>query len=254
MNRIPFLLALLAATMSCTLPAEDFERLRPDVISERRHDPGAFTQGYQFYGDFLYESTGQYGQSTLREMDPRTMEFTRVAKLPDHVFGEGLAVVDDHIYVLTWREQLAIKFSRETFQPVKNFHYEGEGWGLAYDGENLIMSDGTSRLTWRDPETFDIVTSVTVTLQGSRVQRLNELEYVDGEIWANVWMTENILRIDPKTGKVTGVVDCRGLLTPEERQGADVLNGIAYNPATRTFLITGKLWPKAFEVIFVPAE
>ncbi|MDK2973402.1 MAG: glutaminyl-peptide cyclotransferase [Candidatus Sumerlaeota bacterium] len=229
-------------------------RLRPEIISTRPHDPGAFTQGLELHGNILYESTGQYGKSTLRETNPRTGQVIRAARLPDNAFGEGITVVADSVLMLTWRRQACIVFDRTSLQPRGQLGYSGEGWGLAYDGTHLVMSNGTDQLVFREVESFDVVTSVTVNLLGDPVGHINELEYVDGFIWANVWLTDLILKIDPATGGIVSVVNCEGLLTPEERAQADVLNGIAYDKATKTFLITGKKWPKTFEVVFVSDE
>ncbi|MBX3728844.1 MAG: glutaminyl-peptide cyclotransferase [Candidatus Sumerlaeia bacterium] len=238
-------------------PEEGFAqvpRLRPRVLSVRPHDPQAFTQGFELHGRILYEGTGQYGRSTLRETDPATGRVLRVARLPDNAFGEGITVVGDEIFMLTWKNETALVFDRTSLQPKRQHAYKGEGWGLAYDGSHLVMSNGTSRLSFRDVQSFDEVTSVTVTLFGEPVADINELEFAEGHIWANVWKTDLILKIDPATGKVVAVVNAAGLLTADERRNADVLNGIAYDRSTKTFLLTGKLWPKTFEVIFVPDE
>lgn len=229
----------------------DFKLLEPRIIAERPHDPRAFTQGLELHGHLLYESTGGYGESTLREVDPTTGKVLRARRLPPNEFGEGLTIVGDKIYLLTWKEGRAHVFDRQTFERERTFRYEGEGWGLCYDGQHLIMSNGTDRLTWRDPETFDVVTSRTVTINGNPLPNINELEYVDGKIWANVWQSPGIFQIDPASGKVIAAAEIH-FLTPEEQRKADVLNGIAWNPVTETFLITGKLWPKMYEVVFVP--
>jgi len=228
------------------------ERLKVQVVSTRPHDPGAFTQGLVLDGDTLYESTGLNGKSSLREVDPRTGQVKRRLDVPYEYFAEGLALADGRLIQLTWQTEKAFVYSRADFKELGEFRYDGEGWGLCYDGSRLVMSDGSDRLTFRDPKTFAVQSILNVTRSGQPARELNELECVDGLIYANVWQTDNILRIDPKTGKVTGVIDASGLLTPEERQKADVLNGIAWSPKTKTFLITGKLWPKMFEVRFVP--
>lgn len=226
-------------------------RLRVAVVSERPHDPTAFTQGLVFLGDRLYESTGGYGSSTLRRVEPGTGEIEARIDLPARWFAEGLAAVEDRLIQLTWRSGQAIVWDRESLARMESIPYEGEGWGLCFDGRHLVMTDGTDVLTFRDPETFQISGRVRVSLEGRPLGYLNELECVDGAVWANVWQTDEIVRIDPFSGRVDTVVDASGLLSPEELARADVLNGIARDPQAGTWLLTGKLWPKLFEVDFV---
>jgi glutamine cyclotransferase len=228
------------------------ERLKVKVLSTRPHDPGAFTQGLLLDKGSLFESTGMYGQSSLREVDPRTGAVKRKVDVPQKYFAEGLTLVGDRLIQLTWQEQKAFVYKLADFTKVEELRYDGEGWGLCSDGTRLVMSDGSDRLTFRDPKTFAVLGGVNVTLAGRLIDRLNELECVNGAVYANVWQTDDILRIDPGSGKVTAVIDASGLLSPAERQQAEVLNGIAWDPAKKTFLITGKLWPKMFEVVFVP--
>lgn len=229
------------------------ERLKVKVLSTRPHDPAAYTQGLLLHGGSLFESTGVYGASSLREVDPRTGTVKRKVDVPQQYFAEGLTLVGDRLIQLTWQEQKAFVYKLADFTKVEELRYDGEGWGLCSDGTRLVMSDGSDRLTFRDPKTFAVLGGVNVTLSGRLIDRLNELECVNGMIYANVWQTDDILRIDPGSGKVTAVIDASGLLSPAERQqGAEVLNGIAWDPAKKTFLITGKLWPKMFEVVFVP--
>jgi glutamine cyclotransferase len=169
------------------------------------------------------------------------------------VFGEGLAQVGDRLIQLTWQQQQALVWSADTLEPEGSFDYQGEGWGLCFDGRRLVMTDGSSSLTFRDAVTFEVIGEVSVMLDGQPIDRLNELECVDGSVWANVWETDSIVRIDPASGEVTGVLDASGLITPHPAlfdPGA-VLNGIAYDPATDTWLLTGKLWPSMFEVRLV---
>jgi glutaminyl-peptide cyclotransferase len=229
------------------------ERLTVQVLSIRPHDPEAYTQGLVWHAGALYESAGQYGVSTLRQVDPETGEVRRRVALGREYFAEGLALVGDHLLQLTWQEGVAFVWRLADFQKTGEHGYAGEGWGLCYDGKRLVMSDGSDRLTFRDPATFAPLGELRVTRGAKPVDRLNELECADGAIWANVWLDDEIVKIDPTTGKVTAVVDASGLLTPRERIRAEVLNGIAYNPQSKTFFVTGKLWPKLFEVKFVPA-
>jgi glutaminyl-peptide cyclotransferase len=228
------------------------QRLAVKVLSIRPHDAGAYTQGLLLHGGSLFESTGLPGRSSLREVDPVTGEVKRRVNLASEYFGEGLALVGDRLIQLTWQEQKAFVYGLSDFKPAGEFRYDGEGWGLCWDGRRLVMTDGSDRLTFRDPGTFAVLGEVHVTLAGQPIDRLNELECVEGSVYANVWQTDDILRIDPTSGKVTAIIDASGLLAPPERQRAEVLNGIAWDPSRKTFLITGKLWPKMFEVTFTP--
>lgn len=228
------------------------EALTVEVLNEYPHDPEAFTQGLLLHDDQLYESTGNYGQSTLRVVEPDTGEVLEQHDLPVEYFAEGLALVDDRLIQLTWREHTAFEYRLDGLEPTGEFEYDTEGWGLCYDGERLVMSDGTSTLYFRDAETFEVLATVEVTMEGEPVERINELECVDGEIWANIWQTDRIIRIDPSSGAVGAVVDAAGLLSEEQLASADVLNGIAYDEQGEVFLITGKWWPTLFEVRFVP--
>jgi glutaminyl-peptide cyclotransferase len=230
------------------------ERLVPRVVSIFPHDSTAYTQGLLWHQGSLYESTGLYGASRLRRVDPETGAVLQEVALAPRYFGEGLALAGDRLIQITWQEGKAFVYDRETFQRVGELGYTGEGWGLCWDGERLVMSDGSDRLTFRDPRTFEAVGSVRVTRSGRPVRFLNELECVGGSVYANVWQSEEILKIDPATGRVVAVVDASNLLLPQERVGLDVLNGIAWNPETGTFFLTGKLWPKTFEVRFEPAR
>ncbi len=228
------------------------ESLTVEVLSTRPHDPAAYTQGLLLQGQMLYESTGRYGQSSLRRVDPQSGEVLQRIDLPQAVFGEGLARRGDRLVQLTYLEQTAFVYTIEGFLSVGRFSYQGQGWGLCYDGEHFLMSNGSSALTVRDPVTFEVVDQIDVTSQGMPVLNLNELEYVDGFVYANVYRTDRIVRIEKDTGKVTANIDAAGLLSPAEALHADVLNGIAYDREKEVFLITGKLWPKLFEVRFVP--
>ena len=204
------------------------------------------------YGDRMFESTGATGAlSTLREVDPVSGEIQRILTIDDPYYAEGLERVDDRLIQLTWQNGLAFEYDLESFDRLQDFNYGGEGWGLCLDGERLVMSDGTDRLQFRDPASFEeIAPRVSVTLDGQPVPRLNELECVGGTVWANVWETDTIVGIDPASGVVTAVVDAAGLERPAE---ASVLNGIAYDPGSGNYLLTGKWWPTVYEVRFVPA-
>jgi glutamine cyclotransferase len=228
------------------------QRLRAQVVESYPHDPGAFTQGLVLAGRRLFESTGLEGRSSLREVDLASGKVLRKLDVPPPVFAEGLALVGSRLFQITWKHEVAYTYDRDTFKKGPTFDYTGEGWGLCYDGREIVMSDGSARLTFRGPETFRPVREVTVRSGGQPVDQLNELECVGPHVYANIWMTERIVRIDPKSGEVTALIDASNLLAPAERFGTDVLNGIAHDPATDTFLITGKLWPRMFRVRFVP--
>ncbi len=235
---------------SAQAPAGEVESLGVNVLRRFAHDTSAYTQGLIWSEGKLYESTGQYGASTLRRVDPRTGAVEHRIAISPAFFGEGLTRVDNRLIMLTWKAQRAFVFEFGSFAPTGTFTYRGEGWGLCDDGSRLIMSNGSDRLTFRDRETFEPVGEVAVTLRGLPLMQINELECVGGEVYANVYQQEFLVRIDPSTGRVNQYVDAAGLLTREERRGADVLNGIAYDPEAETFYITGKLWPAMFEVTF----
>ncbi|MCU0424743.1 MAG: glutaminyl-peptide cyclotransferase [Candidatus Kapabacteria bacterium] len=219
-----------------------------EVLRTIPHDTQAFTQGLAFDNGELYESTGQYGSSSLRKLDPQTGKVLKKASVDAAYFAEGMVVVGGKAYQLTWQSGIGFIYDSKTFRQERTFSYFGEGWGLSYDGESLIMSDGTSSLRFLDVDSLLIRKMLPVTANGVLVKNLNELEVVKGEIWANIWQTDSIARINPQTGKVVGWIDCTGLLTPEERANADVLNGIAYDAKRDVLLITGKNWSKMFEV------
>jgi glutamine cyclotransferase len=222
-----------------------------EIVSDRPHDPDAFTEGLVLDGTGrLFESTGLQGRSSLRQVDPVDGEVLRITDLPDAWFGEGLALVDDRLVQLTWKDGIATAWDSDTFERLTTYEYEGEGWGLCFDGSRLVMSDGSERLTFRDPSTFEVLGDVLVTLDGAPQADLNELECVDGSVWANVYQTDRIVRIDPGSGTVTGTLDLDGIIHPDPadaRPGA-VLNGIAYDSKAGTLLVTGKLWPELFEI------
>jgi glutamine cyclotransferase len=222
------------------------------LVKTYPHDRDAFTQGLQYLDGVLYEGTGLRGRSSIRRVDLETGKVLQRHDIPAQYFGEGITVWKAELFQLTWQSGVAFVYDRETFAPRRTFRYTGEGWGLTHDGTGLIMSDGTDALRFLDPATFAERRRVTVTAAGQPVRDLNELEFVKGEILANVWQTDTIARIEPKTGRVTGWIDLTGLLTPRERATTDVLNGIAYDAAGDRLFVTGKLWPKLFEIRIVP--
>lgn len=224
----------------------------PEILATYPHDAAAFTQGLLLSGEHLYESTGIYSQSTLREVVPETGEVLREVELAPNYFAEGLTLVGDRLIQITWREGTALVYDLDTFEQTDTLSYEGEGWGLCYDGEDVVMSDGSATLTRRDPETFEVLGTTEVRLGGEPVTMLNELECVNGFVYANVWQTDTILKI-AEDGRVAEEIDASTLLSTAERAQLSrdaVLNGVAYNPETETFYLTGKLWPKLLEVRF----
>ncbi len=229
------------------------ERLSIKVLAVHPHDPVAFTQGLVWDGGVLYESTGLYGRSSLRRVEPMTGEVLERRMVDPNLFGEGLARVGGKLLQLTWKAGIALVYDVGTLEQIDEYGFNGEGWGLAYDGQRLMMSDGSHRLTVRDPEDFRWLETIEVRLAGSPVPNLNELEFAEGDLYANVWGDERIVRIDPFSGAVTATIDASDLLLPEEKARVDVLNGIAYDPVSRSFWLTGKFWPKIFQVSFVPA-
>jgi glutaminyl-peptide cyclotransferase len=233
------------------------ERLRAEVVATYPHDSTAFTEGLVLDNGHLFESTGLYGDSSLREVEPTSGQVLRTVSLPSQFFGEGLALADNRLVQLSWRETTAFIYDPTTFTPLGKYTYAGEGWGLCFDGRWFYMSDGSSRLTLRDPRTFEPAGVIPVVLSGQPVELVNELECVGDWVYANVWHTDQIIRIDKATGGVSAVIQASGLLTPDQQRSVGpegVLNGIAYDPARATFLITGKHWPSMFEVRFVPAS
>lgn len=223
------------------------------VVNVYPHDPDAFTQGLLYEGGFLYESTGENGKSSLRKVDLKTGKVLKKTDLGSEYFGEGLALWRNNLIQLTWQTRLGFVYDRETFKMLNTFVYGNEGWGITHDGKRLIMSDGSDTLFFWDPETFKEISRLPVRDRGQLVSNLNELEYIRGEIWANVWTTDRIARISPLTGKVTGWVDLAGILkTDNVFRRIDVLNGIAYDQKLDRVFVTGKLWPKLFEIRLVP--
>lgn len=220
-----------------------------EVVNAYPHDPDAFTQGLAFDAGQLFEGTGIAGQSSLRRVALETGEVLQSRALADEYFGEGIVLLPGRIIELTWRSGTAFVYDRATFEPTGQFAYAGEGWGITSDGARLIMSDGTAVLRFRNPDTFEETGHVLVTNEGSPVTQLNELEYVSGEVFANVWQTDRIARIDPATGNVTGWIDLTGLLDAADRTPTtNVLNGIAYDAEGGRLFVTGKRWPKLFEI------
>jgi glutamine cyclotransferase len=219
------------------------------VVNSYPHDRAAFLQGLVWHDGGFYESTGLAGHSTLRRVKFPSGQVTKSISLSPELFGEGLAMVGDELIQLTWQSHRGFVYDRESFALMREFSYETEGWGLTYDGTNLILSDGSDGLTYLDPRTFQPLRRLPVTWDGNPQFNLNELEFIEGEIWANVWNTDFIVRIDPSSGRVTSCLDLKGILAPETpRDSDDVLNGIAYDPVNKRIFVGGKRWPRLFEI------
>lgn len=219
------------------------------IVKAYPHDPEAYTQGLYFEKGFLFEGTGEWGTSSLRKVKPETGEIIKSLNLPDDIFGEGIASVGNKIIQLTWKSNQGFVYDKETFRQINKFNYSTEGWGITTDGKRYIMSDGTAYLYFLDPETFSQIRSIEVCNDIEPVYYLNELEYIKGEIWANVYQENYIVRIDPESGKVLGKVDFSGILDLRGyTKRVDVLNGIAWDAKGNRIFITGKWWPKLFEV------
>ena len=239
------------ATAAPSIPTYDFK-----IVHSYPHDAQAFTQGLLYRDGFLYESTGLNGKSTIRKVQLETGKVLQSRDIPPQYFGEGLTDWNDTLVSITWRSQTGFVFDLNTFEPKNDFAYPGEGWGLAQNGKELVLSDGSSTLRFLDPKTFLEVRRVKVTADGIAVDQLNELEVVGDEIFANIWQTNTIARIDQKTGKIIGWIDL-GKLYAEAGKGPaadNVLNGIAYDAAKKRLFVTGKLWPRLYEIRLVPRK
>lgn len=243
-----FILLVLSPSLTWGL-----EQLHPKIVAVYPHDVTNFTQGLIIEGDILYESIGRFNQSKLKQTSLDSGVVLKEINLPSDSFAEGIAIVGDYLIQLTWNEEKALFYDRATLRYSHSKPYEGEGWGLCDDHGTLWMSNGSSELVQRDPKTFKILKKIRAMLNGRPVDHLNDLVCVGDNIYANVWKQDFIFRIDKNTGKVTGMIDARGLLKDDERKKLghdDVLNGIAYRPDKKTFLLTGKCWPHLFEVVF----
>ena len=254
-------LFLFAAAAVSALPVSSTQPRRapaPAPVSNYRvvhvfpHDAEAFTQGLVYLDGFLYEGTGLNGQSSIRKVRLENGEVLQIQRLDAQYFGEGIAIVGNSLFELTWQSEVGFIYDRASFQRTGVFTYKGEGWGLTQDGKRLIMSDGTPYLRFIDPATRKELSRIQVRDGGKPVERLNELEYVKGEVLANIWQTDRVARISPSTGQVLGWIDLSGLLSPREAQSVEsrggVLNGIAYDAEQNRLFVTGKLWPKLFEI------
>lgn len=245
---------LLAPLAIASLVFTSCQKSEPDklgyqIISTRPHDGTSYTQGFQLLNGRLFETSGQYGESTVREVEPATGKIIRKRPLAKSVFGEGTTILGNEMWVLTWKENTVYVLEPDTFKPIRTHSYKGEGWGLTNDGKQLIMSDGSSTLRFINPKDFSVIRTLEVKDGKSSVDMLNELEWVDGQIYANIYLTGKIARISPDNGQVTGWLDLSGLRNQLTNPGhAEVLNGIAWDKATGNLLVTGKYWPQMFEI------
>jgi glutamine cyclotransferase len=220
-----------------------------DIVKVYPHDADAFTQGLVFRDGKLLESTGEEGRSTLRKVDLDSGQTLKKVDLAPQYFGEGMTVLNNKVYQVTWQHQIGFIYDYQTFERLGEFNYEGEGWGLTTDGQSLILSDGSNRLRFLDPNSFRVVRTIAVTENGKPVSQLNELEYIKGEIYSNIWHSTRIVTINPQTGAVTASMDCADLVSQSGAHDEEaVLNGIAYDEASGRLFVTGKLWPKLFEI------
>jgi glutamine cyclotransferase len=220
-----------------------------EIVKVYPHDPDAFTQGLVFRDGKLLESTGEEGRSTLRRVDLDSGQTLKKVDLAPQYFGEGMTFLNNKVYQVTWQHQIGFIYDYQTFERLGQFNYEGEGWGLTTDGQSLILSDGSNRLRFLDPNNFRVIRTIAVTENGQPVRQLNELEYIKGEIYANIWHSTRIVTINPQTGAVTASMDCADLVSQSGAHDEEaVLNGIAYDEASGRLFVTGKLWPKLFEI------
>jgi glutaminyl-peptide cyclotransferase len=261
MKKIPIIVTVLSVMFIC--PSflssglneyflENIKKFTVKIVGELPHHSNSFTQGLIYHEEKIYESTGLIGQSTLQRIDAHSGKVEKILTIPK-VFAEGLALWNNHLIQLTWKERVAFIYNITDFSKVGMFSYETQGWGLTSDNRHLIMSDGSDRLYFRNPNSFDVERIIHVTYDGKPLKFINELEYVDGLIHANIWQKKIIVQIDPANGKVVGYIDCETLFQRLPPLGfEDVLNGIAYDKSTKVFYLTGKNWPKIFKIILVP--
>ena len=248
LSKLSALLIIAVALLRAATPVYSYK-----VVHSYPHDPNAFTQGLVYLDGYLYEGTGRFGESSIRKVKLETGEVIQKHDIPPTYFGEGIVTWGKKLIELTYQSNIGYVYDLATFEPKDTFQYSGEGWGLTHDGKRIIMSDGTAELRFWDPNTLKEQNRLKVSDGGEPVVNLNELEYVRGEIYANVWLTDRIARINPSTGHVSSWIDLTGLLSESERTSRDaVLNGIAYDAAHDRLFVTGKLWPKLFEIKVVP--
>jgi len=242
-----FLILILLLTAAPKLKAEEIKKLDYQILTSYPHDPQAFTQGLEIYNDQLFEGTGLYGRSSLRKVELNSGRVMKKINLDKKYFGEGITILNDKIYQLSWKENTVFVYDLN-FKLITSYTYQGEGWGLANDGQNLIMSNGSQYLFIRDPENFKIIKKIEVKSGEKQIKNINELEYHAGFIFANIWQTDYIIKINAANGNAEAYLDLEGVLETDYKGEIDVLNGIAYDPQADNFLVTGKLWPKIYRI------
>lgn len=241
------LILVLILTAAPELKAAPLKKLDYQILASYDHDPQAFTQGLEIYDRQLFEGTGLYGRSSLRKVEIKSGKVLKQINLEQKYFGEGITILNDRIFQLTWKENTAFVYDLN-FNLIKTFTYQGEGWGLANDGQNLIMSSGSQYIYFRDPESFEIVKKIRVKNGDQEIKNINELEYHNGFIYANIWQTDYIVKISAENGTAEAYLDLKGILKTDYQGEIDVLNGIAYDSTNNSFLVTGKLWPKIYRI------
>ncbi|MFL0809775.1 MAG: glutaminyl-peptide cyclotransferase [Agarilytica sp.] len=242
---------LSLACIACTAIVEAEENLSYEVLTEQTQDPAIFTQGFTKVDDTFYYSSGLYGRSFLKKETPEQPERGKTFPLPKHIFAEGSTLLNGQLFLITWREGLALMLDRETLQPKKQMRYQGEGWGLTHNGKDLIMSNGSSDITFRNPDDFKPLRKISVHNAWRKYKNINELEYAEGAIWANVWQSALVLKISPKDGRVLAIVNLDTLVKKHSSSPQrNVLNGIAYDEQRKAFWVTGKNWPRRYLVRF----
>lgn len=252
------LLLLFALPVAAQVPIYGYQ-----IVARYPHNIASFTQGLEFHDGYLYEGTGRNGRSTLSKINLEDGQVLQSKRLASRYFGEGITIVGERIYQLTWQSNIVFVYDLASFETIASHYHPTEGWGLTFDGIQLILSDGSANLQFIDPVSFQVLRTVEVTLDGRPIRNLNELEYINGEVWANVWMTNEIVRIDPENGTINSVVNLNGLIDETRTGGSEgVLNGIAWIPNTAPdasagsgrLLVTGKLWADLFEIEIAIAE
>lgn len=251
MKKMILLLIIIIVFAATSAVSAEIKSYSYKIINTYPHDSTAFTQGLEFFNGFLYEGTGLYGESSLKKINLNNGEILKIKKLPGNHFGEGITILDDKIYQLTWKENTAYVYDLN-FNLLKEFSYKGEGWGLTNDGQYLIMSNGSNKIYYRDPEDFSVLRTIEVAAYGEKISNINELEYINDEIYANIWFEDYILRINPESGEINSMINVSGIIDPDNySHEIDVLNGIAYDKDTGRLFVTGKLWPHIFEIEIV---
>lgn len=251
---ISVLLLFSALSAHAQVPVYDYT-----IVNTFPHNTGSFTQGFLIHDGYLYEGTGRNGRSSLSKIQLEDGTVLKSTRLGSRYFGEGISIVGDKIFQLTWQSNIVFVYDLNTFESVTSYYHPTEGWGLTWDGEELILSDGSSALQFIDPDTFKVTRTIDVQLEGRPISNLNELEYINGEVWANVWQTNEIVRINPASGTITGIVNLAGLIDHTTTGGAEsVLNGIAWvpedDPEAGKLYVTGKLWGNIFEIEIFPRK